>query len=397
MLIAKINFDLGDIYLAQKDFSPARDKYRFAYNYFIKANQRIFADYSLIGIGKTYAQNKLYDKAYPYYYTVYRQAKDSLVKGLAIQNLGLNHYYSKRYELALNFFRESLNYPSIKNNRSIRYYYISDLFYDLSQIDSSAYYAQKSIEGNSDIRTQRECYRILVNVEGLRKNLNAVARYMAKYQNCSDSIRKIDAQIKGSYMEKFHNSTNDMVKTKHTMGYLYILIALIVILSIVSFILIWKRNSREKHETKQMHLQQKADMHKGVLINHREVLQNKIQERKNMFAADRKKAIQADKIAIDWKVYEELLHINDTEFFYDEMNSVLNNLVNKLESRYPTLSPREIKWCCLSLLHVSNNDMYMLLDTNVDSLKKMKQRLAPKFDLSRVSELENFLLALISE
>ena len=110
-------------------------------------------------------------------------------------------------------------------------------------------------------------------------------------------------------------------------------------------------------------------------------------EQKELLASERKKASPAGKIAIDRKVYEELLHINDTEYFYDEMNSVLNNLVSKLNKLYPTLTPREVKWCCLSLLQIPSTDMYMLLDTNVDSLKKMKQRLAPKFKLTLVSQL----------
>ena len=97
LLNAKINFDLGDIFLAQRDFSKAREKYRVAYNYFSSENQKIFAFYCLNNIGKTYTQQKLYNKAYPYYYSVYKVAKDSLVKGLAIQNIGLYYYYIKQY------------------------------------------------------------------------------------------------------------------------------------------------------------------------------------------------------------------------------------------------------------------------------------------------------------
>ena len=397
LLNAKINFDLGDIFLAQRDFSKAREKYRVAYNYFSSENQKIFAFYCLNNIGKTYTQQKLYNKAYPYYYSVYKVAKDSLVKGLAIQNIGLYYYYIKQYDSALKFMREDLKYPGIKNNKSIRYYYISDIFFDLNQNDSAIYYAQNALKNNPDIRTKRECYRILANVGGLKKDLNAVSNNMSKYQDCSDSIRKIDAQTKGSYIETVHNSTKEVVKANHKMSYLYFLLALIIILSVTAFFMIRKRNKKEKQDTEQLHLQQKATMHKGTIVNHREVLQNKIKERKAMLASERKKASPTGKIEIDRKVYEELLHINDTEYFYDEMNSVLNNLVNKLNKLYPTLTPREVKWCCLSLLQIPSTDMYLLLDTNVDSLKKMKQRLAPKFNLMLVSELEDFLFNLISE
>jgi len=51
----------------------------------------------------------------------------------------------------------------------------------------------------------------------------------------------------------------------------------------------------------------------------------------------------------------------------------------------------------LYLLQVPTTDIYLLLDYKVDSLKKMRQRLAQKLGLAGVTELEDFLKILLSE
>ncbi len=117
---------------------------------------------------------------------------------------------------------------------------------------------------------------------------------------------------------------------------------------------------------------------------------------KQLQTIERKQAGMKEKYQLDRRIYEELLHINDTQYFYDEMNSIMNNLVNKIKEQYPTVTSREIYWCCFFLLQIPNTDIFTLLDVNVESLKKMKQRLLPKFNLSKVVELEGFLISLLS-
>ena len=397
LLLGRIYLDMGDINNIQGDYKVARDKYQNAYTYFKEAKFQPQAFYSLLNIGRTYHESKDYKTAQTYYQKIIPQAKDSLQQGALFQEIGLNFYDFNKFDSALTYFKKILTYPYITYNRATRYCLLSGLYYDLKQYDSAFYYAKNAFYFEIGFRTQRDCYRILTNYEYLKGNMNQMSFYMNKYVALGDSLRKVEAQAKGSYIETTHIAKKEAAKNKYIAWYLGVLALLIFVSSYFLYHFITRRNNKEKLDTEHLHLQQKVEMHKGVLVNHREVLQIKIQERKNLLAPERKKANHADKIAIDRKVYEELLHINDTEFFYDEMNSVLNNLVNKLESRYPTLTPREVHWCCLSLLQISNTDMYMLLDTNVDSLKKMKQRLALKFNLIRVSELENFLISLISK
>ena len=96
-------------------------------------------------------------------------------------------------------------------------------------------------------------------------------------------------------------------------------------------------------------------------------------------------------------MYEELLHLSDVYVFQKEMDTVLNNLVAKLKTRYPALNEKEINWCCLHLLNIPATDIMLLFDYKTESLRKMRQRLASKVQLEGVHELDDFLNKLLSE
>jgi len=100
---------------------------------------------------------------------------------------------------------------------------------------------------------------------------------------------------------------------------------------------------------------------------------------------------------MDRTLYDEFLHLNDIDFFYHEMDLLLNNLTSKLQTRYPTLTTKEISWCCLHLLRVPSTDIYLLLDYKVGSLIKMKQRLAQKVGVEGVVQIYDFLNEILVE
>ncbi|MBP7613114.1 MAG: hypothetical protein KA753_08150, partial [Paludibacter sp.] len=73
------------------------------------------------------------------------------------------------------------------------------------------------------------------------------------------------------------------------------------------------------------------------------------------------------------------------------MNHAFNNIVDKLQTEHPALSRKEISWCCLHLLDVSNADRVLLLETTTEGLYKLKQRIAQKLNLVSTKELDTYL------
>lgn len=397
LLLGRINSDMGDIYYIQQDYDLARQKYKQAFDNFSRLKLQTLAFNSFLDIGRTFHAAKNYRNALSHYRKVFSQARDSIQRGALLQEIAINYYDNKQYDSALVYLHQVIPYPYIRNNRAIRYYYLADLFFDLNQFDSAGYYAGNSFRYNPDIRTQRECYRILTNVSYAKKDMKEMSVYMNKYVELGDSIRKIDAQTKGSVLETIHSTTKEVLNTKLQRLYLSAVILLLIVLGIILFCFWKSHHKQEKYNMEEKHLQQKLETRKKLVKRQQETLLQKIETLKTEQIAERKKATPAMKAEMDRQIYNLVLHLSEREFFEREMDILFNNLVSKLKTRYPSLTLKEITWCCLHMLDIPITDLLMLLDYKVDSLNKMKQRLAQKTNLSNAACLNTFLNSILAE
>jgi len=398
LLLGKINSDIADIYLYQREYKKARQKYSEAYRYYCKAKSDKLAFSALISIGKSYNQAKSYKKALPYFQKVCNECSDSTIKVLAIQYIGINFYNSNQLDSALFYLRKVIKYPAVNYNRAIRHYYIADVFMDLNQVDSAYYYAKNAFNYEPDIRTQRECYRILVNAANAKGNIADLQKYMSSYQDCSDSIQKIDAQTKGSILETIHASKKEVFRNEQKVWHLRGLILLVLISSSMLGIFLIRRSRKERMQIQEVHTEEKVGIRKKVILDKRTVLQQKIEEIKTEQIHERKMVNVQEREAQIRKIYEDLLHINDQAFFFSEMDIVLNGMITKLRNRYSGIKPKELIWCCLYLLKIPSHDMLILLDyKSHNSLKMLKSRLSDKFELDNAALLGNFLRNILYE
>ncbi len=396
-LKGKINYDLGEIYSVQSDYALARQKFSIAYSWLSKGNSKASAFYSLLHIGRTFHSAKEYKRAQLYYQKILHRANDSIQKGILLQEIGLNFYAAQMPDSALVYLREVVNYPYKANNRAIRYSLLADLYFDLDQIDSSNYYAVNALKYETDIRTKKVCYRILVNVASTKGNIPDLKKYMVSYQQCSDSIRRIDSQTKASVLETIHTTKQEVAQSKQKNWLLTIGMLLILVLSSVFYVRLQKRKDKELVENDIKHKVQKETYHKDVMLKHRMLLLQKIEATKAEQSDLRKKLTATQKATLDRELYNDLLHFNDPAFFFSQMDAVLNNLVTKLKERYPKTSDRQISWCCLFLLNIPSTDILLLLNYKVEGYDKMKQRLAGKFGLQQANELSAFLHSFLTE
>ena len=398
LLSGKIYNMLGEIYIVQRDYVTSREKYSKAYESFIKAGKTNLAFYALLDIGRTYSQSKQIKQAQQCFVKAYQFSNDSLSKGAAIQEMATNYISIKKYDSALLYFNQTLHYPTIGYNRAIQYYNLADLYFEMKQIDSSFNYALKALKSQPDIRIKKECYRILVNVSGEFSDMTSLKKYMICYQECSDSIRKIDTQTRGSVLETIHESKKEAAKNKYIARYLGVLVLLLFIVGYFLYRLFSTRNQQEKIHILQTHTEEKVDIRKKVIKDKRLVLQEKIEERKSTLQNEFKKTGIKERENQFRKIYAELLHIDEPDFFFNEMDVVLNGLVTKLRTRYKGLNEKDLMLCCLLLFHIPTYDMLILMEyKSEESFKSLKKRLPKKLNLNSISMLEDFLIGILSE
>ena len=398
LLLGRINTDIGKIFSLQSDFIQARNKYKIAYDYFMSSSVTSNACYSLINIGITYCDTKDFKTALSYFNKVYLISKDSMTKGAAIDEIGLCYYKSQQKDSALKYLRKAIDYPYLGYNKGIRCYFLARLYFDLKEYDLSYNYASLSFHYKPDIRTQRECYRILTNCDFIKGNTKQVTIYMNKYVALGDSIRKIDAQIKGSYMETLHTAKKEVNENKVQKWISWSAVLVVIVGFLFLLMNILRKVSKEKKEILEIHTEEKVGIHKRVIEDKRAVLQQQIENRKKQMQIEFKNAGSKEREMQLRNIYKELLHYDDPGLFYLEMDKLLNGLITKLRSRFSTLNENELLLCCYLLLHIPTYDMLILFEYNSDvGLKSLKGRLAKKLKLKNATVLEEFLLILLAE
>ncbi len=392
LLKGKCYASLGDIAVMQKEYDVALKKYKLAINFFKKAGNIKELHYYLISIGRVYHFQKNFKTADNYYKFVLKQNNDSLITGLAFQEIALNYYFEKKYDSAIHYFYKCFKYPCKGTSSAIRYFNLGDLYFDLEKYDSAHYYAMKSLKYPGNIYLRRNCYRLLVNYEYLKNDIKQMGVYMSKYQEYTDSVRLITAQTKSTVIENLNIKSEETKETQRDAD--FIIVFIIILISIIAVIayLIYKKYLYKKvvfEEIKEELIQ------KNELVS--KSLTRKLEETRSSQTELRKKATPKERLLLEKELYNRSLSFDDWNKFSTEMNSVFNNIITKLQTEYNNVTQKEITWCCLQLLEVSNKDKAILLNSSTDSLYKLKQRLAQKFDLKNTKDIDDFLNELAKE
>ena len=392
-LLAKIYSDIGEICFVQNEVDDALAKFTLSEDYLIKAGAVLDALYKKIDIGNAYRSMKEYGKAYIYFRDVLIESKDSILSGIAYQEIGTNFFLETKYDSAVFFLKESLNYPAREFNRAIRLYCLSEVYYELVQLDSALYFANRSLEYPANFYTKRECYRILANSSYLKGDYKTMAGYMTFYQAMSDSVRKIDVQTKSTIIENIHHSVDKVNKSKRSMWVALSFLPLLFFIGI--FIYVRLRNRSKGAEVELEHKKEKlVEYEQKLYSNHEQLKDNllfKIEEVRKREKAKNKRLSLYEKQEFDLKVFDECLYVNDSVAFDKLMNLTFNNILVKLHRLNPELSRNELVCCCLLLLDLNSQEIILILNVELNTLYKLKQRIAQKLNLNSSTEILPFL------
>jgi len=385
-LLGEIYSDMGDICAIQSDYKESLNKFKISLDCFHRVGNKMSEKFVILSVGRTYHFMRKYKTAQRYFKTALLNTNDSLLSGSVYQEMGSNYYWNKQYDSARYYLKKSLKYPYRSTSFSIRNCNLSDLLFDLEKTDSSFIYATTALKYPANFYTQRDCYRILVNIEYTRKNIKQMGIYLALYQDCTDSIQKIKSQTKTTVLEKLHNSTQEVKITKSNMILIVLSLIFILLISSTLVLFLYKRNKLKKE---QLSIFKQQLSIKQEFVSQR--LLKKLEDSRILQTESRKNASAEDRERLDKELYHMVLHIDSWEDFKREMNHAFNNIVVTLNSKYPSITHKEITWCCLHLLDIPHADRMLLLDSTSDSLYKLKQRLAHKLNLKTTKDLDFFL------
>lgn len=81
-------------------------------------------------------------------------------------------------------------------------------------------------------------------------------------------------------------------------------------------------------------------------------------------------------------------HWDDFKVYFENINP---EFIRKLAKRHPSLTEKDIKYCCYLKMNMSNNDIRHLLGINQESVRTHKYRLKKKMALSKEQNLRNYI------
>lgn len=397
-LLGNILSDQGDIYLIQNDYERARDKMKRAIPFFSMAKDTANVFYRTIDIGNTYRNEQKYTTALLYYNSALKSHPDSIFTGIINQEKGANYYLMKKLDSARFFLKESLRYPAKFNDKSIREYTLSSIFYAERNYDSAMIYAQKAIKSPSSFLIKRESYRILANSAYKQGDFKSMGNFMISFQQYSDSVRSIDKQTKYSVLEDLHQNSISYDKTRRWMFIIGSILPIIIFIGLLIYIRLRKKNQgvEQKLDIQEKKLGEYAQelitkdnfLKKSLLL--------KIEDARKLQIPANKKTPLDIKEKIEREIYNTCLHVDNWSSFSDLMNQTFNNIIYKLESSHPDLTKREKLWCCLFLLDIPTNDIALIMDCQQSSLYKLKQRLAQKLNFKSTMDINRYLDDLVN-
>ena len=409
---------IGDLYFYTGQKTEERRKFEEAAFYFEQSeNMRSYA-LALRNIAITWSFQDSLDLALN---TMLKA--DSIIGGTddavgisSVKN-GLGNIYRKKgsYEKAQHCYLESLIYDDTIDVYPT-YLALSNLFYQIDELDSARYYLEKTYSPLANPYTITDRLYMGYIIEEDAGNIEKALDYLVRYQEAKDSLYDAQRQVDIIDAEKRHNVVTLHREARRLERSRYRLFTVVVVLCLVCVLIyqIQERRRLQKINEKQNLLEEKE--RQLVLLGQRieekdvalETLEQIRKERDGVLSD--LVVLRNDKLqtsALVKKLRKQSQRV-DTAGKNVLKVTEERNLILLIQSIYPSiavfmdknpfgLTEAEKQICYLSFLQLSLNEEAVLLDINPDSVNKRRLRARQKLNLTNTNiVLHEFLLTVDS-
>ena len=299
---------------------------------------------------------------------------------------------------------------------------LAQVYYELNQLDSAAYYSQKVLQGNS-IHHTRSAYRILVKIAEKRKDYKQAYYYSSQCVEALDSIRYItrtDA-VKKTYSLYNYNiaerknkqlELEASIRNKLLLQMLVVILGLFVVVLILAYLI---RRRKEKHARREAFLQsilqkRQSQSDEQITENERQisvlkeklcsvVAKNDELSRELLEAQTRSLQMSNEQVLLNRQEEElriQLLRQSDIYLHFhqvkeskelsqehwaqlaDAINAAYPDFTNRLYTLYPHLSELELRVCYLTKINMKRGRISELTDRAPSTITNTFTRLYQK-------------------
>ena len=433
-MLGLISEEIGTLNWNQDLADESLLNYQDALRNYTIINDALGMSYSLRNIGRYYLS--VYnnsDSAYVYYQRALSVAHTyNCNSELSIlQELGVFYRLKKDYKKTEYYLLQALNLDKDTSLFSEIYLSLGYTYLLMDNNEEADKYLKKATEV-SNVYTQVDAYRLLFELEKLRKNPWVAIECKEKADSLNREIQKAEiretvASLQKKYEnEKLQNENLQLKIKNQTIVWLCFLLALLVFLGAYYFYYRQRQNKKRIQEIEKQIVENKEEiaLYQEELVNYQELQsesedyrtkigelngkvlllqgQNKtLTERLNTLGGD----IDNSCSPIDARyisTFRMLLSLKsgavkgelsrpDWECLFDLFNYLYSDMLIRLQEEYPTLTKHDLEICCLLKFGFTNDALKRVFFTTSDSITKAKGRLKKRLNISAQEDLDHFI------
>ena len=401
---------LGGLYLYRDLIDYAKEVYIKAYDYAQMANNKKAIIASCMYLGRIEKELHNYNKAIVYYneaITLSKEINASEMLVSALNDLALGYMYSKDFQNALHYIKESIKIAekdSLEINES-RYTTIGQIYLKLNQLDSAEFYIKKALTSSNVYRLEN-AYITLHNIYNKKNLYKEASSSLAKAWIYNDSITKLDKsrtliEMQEKYDQqkvKDEAAMEIRLQKQRTQMYIGIIIVVVLLAGVYARHRYRQRIARlaeaeERIDTLNRMLeeaQQATDkddaFFKRILLQQLGVIRlvANTPTAQNQALLRRLAELGNDQVPV-----EELIVWED---LYPLIDRLYNRFHSRLKERYGSLlTDKEMQTCCLLCAGFSTKEIGVITHQSDSSIYVRKTSIRRKLEMPEGADIVGFV------
>lgn len=433
-MLGLISEEMGTLNWNQDLVDETLLNYQDALKNYAIINDALGMSYSLRSIGRYYLSvcNNA-DSAYVYYQRALSvaHAHNCNSELSILQELGVFYRLKKEYKKTEYYLLQALNLNKDTSLFSEIYLSLGYTYLLMDNKNEADEYLKKATEV-ANVYTQVDAYRLLFELEKLRKNPWEAIEYKEKADSLNREIQKTEiretvADLQKKYEnEKLQNENLQLKIKNQTVVWICFFLFFLVFLGAYYFYHRQRRNKKRIQEIEKQIVENREEiaLYQEELINYQELQsesedyrtkigelngkvlllqgQNKtLTERLNILGGDVDNScspidaryISTFRMLLSLKsgAFKGELSHPDWECLFDLFNHLYSDMLVRLQEEYPALTKHDLEICCLLKFGFSNDALKRVFFTTSDSITKAKGRLKKRLNISAQEDLDHFI------
>ena len=385
----RVNTWLGVVCLNQEEYEGKMRYSKEALKAALRMDNLFYKNLALCDIATGYYFLNRLDSALYYAQAAYDAAiADSLPSQLPHVYTDLGSIYAKMGEngKALEYIDKAIGLRSRKDTLAILGLYADkvDLFGKLGQYDSAYHYFRKAV-ASPNLATQADAYNHMSGAYYKMGRCNEAYSLLLRFTELADSVRKQRHTAEVIALQELYKHEQLSVENlywrtqaaeRQSNVYLMATLSLLSLWIASTIYFFYWRNRRRLVEQQHQLASQQEELH-----HQRQVTTENLQRMAEM---EQKEARLKETFfrRLNQRIVQEiekgsniLLSDDDWEDIVQNADIIFDNFTRRLQQHYPALNKKDLRYCCMVKMQLSQLEMSQIMHLEKDSVKKRLKRI----------------------